>query len=349
MSPTLETSRRDRLLAALTQQTLVQAYQHPDLRADLEAEAADPTVPDEMKIVRSPALEIIRQAATPPPTGAQLKLFFSRHVVVLVPGFLGSQLDDVLSGRTHWVSGWSVIRDRLSPLRLAPYTGEPESDADGLVSVQATGALEMVYGPLRAYLELTRCDVRVFPVDWRRNLETASERLRDFVAALMAEGSKPVHVIAHSQGAMVARRGLNLLRDSMGEDAVRERVKNLILLGPANRGSFSAAATFAGVHTFIDKAAKVFIDPPVGFASLMQSMSGLYELLPWDSERLPNLVEPAYNVQTPASGDRAASMPIAWADSLVGRAVSTSSWPTGRPLSSAMPRRWPVWSLTATS
>jgi pimeloyl-ACP methyl ester carboxylesterase len=294
-----DSPRRERLIAALAEITLVQAYQQPDLRADLEAEAADSTVPDELKIIRPSGLEVLRQAATPPPAGARMALFFSNQLVALVPGFLGSLLRNTVTGRTHWVSPLGVLTDRLSALQLAAFDpNQPDHDKLDGVAIEAKRNLETMYGLLNGFLEVKQCDVREFPVDWRKDLEAASIRFRDFLTALMAEKKQlPIHVVAHSQGAMVARRGLQLLRDSLGEEAVLSRVKNLILLGPANRGSFSAASVMAGVHTFLDKAAKVFVTPPPeGLKAIMQSMTGVYQLLPWDANRIPNLGEDAHNI-----------------------------------------------------
>ena len=53
---------------------------------------------------------------------------------------------------------------------------------------------------------------------------------------------RPLHIIAHSQGTMVARRAVQ----QVGEDLARQLVNNLVLLGPATAGTFAAAFAIAG-------------------------------------------------------------------------------------------------------
>jgi hypothetical protein len=301
--------RQRRLLVELQKLSLVSAYLDPVLRQDLEAEATDPDLPDAARLVRTDMLHHVEQLLADPErrpdlvseapgvSARSLSLFFSTDLVVVVPGFLGSTLSDVTRGGFGliWVNPVVAFRDRLGLLQLAPYS-DPEKDLDPRVDIEPTGVLPIIYDLLRVDLEPRRYSVSLFPVDWRKDLETAAAGLRDRLGELIDGSTRPIHLIAHSQGAMVARRALQLLRQDLGEEAVLDRLRNLVLLGPANRGSFSAAFAVAGNHDMIRQISPYIVSPEQGFGPLLQSMSGVYQLLPWDSGRLPVLDQPGHRI-----------------------------------------------------
>src|SRR5262249_22698415 len=64
---------------------------------------------------------------------------------------------------------------------------------------------------------------------------------------------------------------------------------HLVLLGPANFGSFSAALAIAGTHSLLDPLRRFTVAPAAGFQTVLASMTGLYQLLPWDEGRTPSL------------------------------------------------------------
>ena len=301
--------RQRRLLLELQQQSLASAYLKPDLRLDLEAEASDPTLPEPAKLVRRDMLDHLAQLLQDPErrpdlvsegpgvSARSLGLFFSTEPVVIVPGFLGSALSDVAANGFGliWINPVIVFRDRLSLLQLGPYA-EPEKDLDQRVDVEPTGVVPIIYDLLRIELAPWRYSVALFPVDWRKNLEDTADRLRQRLGELMDASQKSIHLIAHSQGALVARRALQRLGDERGKDAVRARVAHLVLLGPANYGTFSAAFALAGNNTLIQQISPYIVAPEQGFQPLLQSMTGVYQLLPWDAGRVPSLAEPGHNL-----------------------------------------------------
>jgi pimeloyl-ACP methyl ester carboxylesterase len=145
--------------------------------------------------------------------------------------------------------------------------------------------LPLVYDLLRFALELRRYTTEVFPVDWRRNLELAAQQLVRRIRSAILDG-KPLHLIAHSQGALVARRALQILHDN-GEEHVLVRIRTLLLLAPANFGTFSAAFAIAGSNSLLPLVNRYAVVPTAGLQPVLASMSGLYQLLPWDPERVP--------------------------------------------------------------
>ena len=340
--------RRRRLLAQLQGRRLDEAYlNHPDIRADLEAEAADPgpdalvtpgalehlraLIREERRVIAlGPAPERARgiaagaaaavgdpgrvvldalsqdaaaersvaapQAAAGEAGGIEVfarpRLFFSTDTVVVVPGFLASALSDTIGGGLGliWVDPLLSVRDELGALQLGPYDGR-ERDLDPNVRVGALGALPYFYDILRLDLEVRRYTVEVFPVDWRRDLDVAAGMLAARLRALAGQARTPIHVVAHSQGALVARRAAQLL----GRTEARRIVKHLVLLGPANYGSFSAAFALAGNHSLLPMVRRLAVEPRRGFQAVLASMTGIYQLLPSDRDRIPWLAANDYS------------------------------------------------------
>ncbi|CAN5873473.1 hypothetical protein BH23PLA1_BH23PLA1_14040 [soil metagenome] len=255
-----------------------------DLRAEAEDPGTDPLItPEILK-----ALEVLRvetMGGASDPVGPEL--FLSTDQVVLVPGFMASALSEQRRrGRgLIWVTPLATMTDRLGALRLAPYDGS-ERDLDPHSRIQPAGALPIVYDVLRLALEVRRYTVDVFSYDWRKDLEHQARRLADRLRTLGKQG-RPIHLVAHSQGALVARRALQRL----GSDVARRLVRHLVLLGPANFGSFSAVLALAGGHSMVDLMRRLAVEPADGFQDILASMSGLYQLLPWDAARAPWLLE----------------------------------------------------------
>lgn len=210
------------------------------------------------------------------------RLFFSTEAVIIVPGFLASTLSDSMPGGKGliWVDPLLSLRDELGALQLAPYDGT-ERDADPAVRVGAQGALPLFYDLLRADLEFRRYTTEIFPVDWRKDLEIAAGQLAARLKNRSIALKMPISLIAHSQGALVARRALQIL----GKTEARKIVKALVLLGPANFGSFSAAFALAGRHSLLPLVQSIAIDPKQGFQTILSSMTGVYQLLPFDKAR----------------------------------------------------------------
>jgi len=289
-------TRRRRLLAAVQGRPLDEAYLHQSIRADLEAEAEAGEggdgllTPDMLDHLRE--LVAAKAGAGPGPGagatgGAGVELFCSTDAVVIVPGFLASSLSDAGARGLGliWVSPALIVSNDLGALQLGPYDGT-EADLDPRVRIVPTGALPILYDLLRLALEARRYTTEIFAVDWRKDIDMAARRLAARLRS-MAVGPRPIHVVAHSQGALVARRALEYLGP---EDSLRI-VRNLVLLGPANFGSFSAALALGGGHSMLPLARRLGIEPPQGFQQILASMTGLYQLIPWDAARVPWLAD----------------------------------------------------------
>jgi hypothetical protein len=328
-------SRRRQLLNELQGRRLEDAYLRSDIRQDILAEAQSAASdPDALLGLDSVQLleEIIAARRTQERPLVQARSGASRELArtallssataVIVPGFLASQLSDK-APHGHgliWVNPFlDPFSDRLTYLKLGPLGADlSESDADPTVQILPDGPLPIVYDLLRGALETSlfgpRYWTNVYAFDWRRNLEDAAHGLVVFLQSLKEQAPNwPIHLIAHSQGALVARKAIELLgpdADALPDD--------LVLLGPANYGSLAAVRGLGNEVTEIDFVRKFAVEPPAGFNSVLATFSGLYQLIPSNAERVPwlarnNVFDPGYWNGFPIDASRLATF-HGWAE-----------------------------------
>jgi hypothetical protein len=213
--------------------------------------------------------------------GRSLGLFGTSDVIV-VPGFLGSSLTDATGGNgLIWIDPTLALHSsQLTALRLDKFdSNRVEREAAPEVRIESRGAIPVVYDLLRATLEVSGHNTTVFPVDWRKNLEESATQLTALIRDRQTRRFRPLHIVAHSQGSLVARRALQLL----GPTTTRQLVANLVLIGPASFGTFAAAFAIAGNVDLLETIQMLGIKFPADLNTTLQSFTGLYQLLPWKS------------------------------------------------------------------
>jgi hypothetical protein len=270
-------ARKQRILAGFRGRSLLQAIADPALRQDMEEEARSTTLD---RLVTPDLVAVANAASRARQVSPRLSLFAPVADVIVLPGLLASQLTDTSGGNgLIWINPTLIFNSNpLLALGLKP--NNIDQDSTPGVSIQPDGAIPVVYAGLRAVLELNRFHVVEFGFDWRKNFDESAEQLADVIRDRANQPSRPLHLVAHSQGSLVARGALQLL----GQDRGLQLVNSLILLGPATAGSFSAATGIAGDNQLLNTAQEVGITPPPGFTQVLQSMSGLYQLLPWRTD-----------------------------------------------------------------
>ncbi len=263
-----------------------------DGRQLLEAESSDSD--ESQKLITHDQLEhLLAVHAEKQRQGARFGLFFSTDDVILVPGFLGSSLTDATGGNgLIWVDPTLVLPGHgkeLSALELAPFDeSKPDHDATAGVRIESRGTIPVIYDLMRADLEVRRYSVQVFPFDWRQDIGRWADLLADLIRGRLGRKVRPLHVIAHSQGTLVARRAIQ----NLGADQARRLVNNLVLLGPATWGTFSAAFAIAGDHESIETIERLGVQVPADFPTVLQSFTGLYQLLPWNPDLFAGAFDP---------------------------------------------------------
>jgi len=287
-------TREERHARILQAGSLPQLLDEPQGVDVLRAEAADD--PDHRLIDPRQLDYLLALRAEARRADIRPQLFGNVADVIIVPGFLGSSLTD--STGPHgliWIDPTLVLgsSEQLQALQLqqlgrftAAQLPSPERDLQPGVTIHASGALPAQYDLLAWDLEFRRFATSIFAFDWRKDLERAAMSLADQIRARDGQRARPLHIIAHSQGSLVARRALQLL----GATLARRLVNNLVLLGPASYGSFSAAFAFTGNNSAIELMQRFGVE--VDFKVVLQSFTGLYQLLPWNKDNFENGFDP---------------------------------------------------------
>lgn len=227
----------------------------------------------------------------------------THDAVVIVPGIMGSELYDVLTGQVLWglahpqwlARAW-LTRDGLTPLHLTP-----EEQAGSLGRVQARRLLQTpAWSPflrgIEPYHKLTRAieetvaapaAVMPFPYDWRLPVAVNArllaaearkhlERWRRHPAHAAArrravdEREGRLVFVAHSMGGLVTQAALTLGFDN----DLSADTRGVMTLGTPFRGSVVAANILNSVQG-------APLPLPHGrLAALASSMPGVHDLLP---------------------------------------------------------------------
>jgi pimeloyl-ACP methyl ester carboxylesterase len=182
--------------------------------------------------------------------------------VLILPGIMGSRLgraDRRHGAEVLWIDPLQIAAGRLTDLTL------PAGKA-----LQSNGIVLFSYAKLKLKLQLDGCEADFFPYDWRLGLD---ELGADLAARLAADG-RPVTLIAHSMGGLVARMAIAKL--------AKRYVHKLIMLGTPNRGSFAPLQALRGTYPFVRKLATLDRkhSPEYLAEKVFGTFPGLYHLLP---------------------------------------------------------------------
>jgi tetratricopeptide (TPR) repeat protein len=166
----------------------------------------------------------------------------NKPAVFVLPGILGSNLKQGLPPRDNRI--WLGPRLLGGFDRLAYQPGGADQVADD-------GPIGLVYDKLLNYLDTTH-EVIPFGYDWRRPLEEEALRLagrmRQALDARQATG-KPVRVLAHSMGGLLART-VQLVAPDVWTRLMAHTDARLLMLGTPNGGSWAPMQVLSGDDTF---------------------------------------------------------------------------------------------------
>ncbi len=183
--------------------------------------------------------------------------------VLIVPGIMGSRLGrpdlPAGSGRIVWIDPVSIAGGAIRALQLP-----------GGQNLRPMGVLLYSYARLQLSLHAAGIDAELHAYDWRRGLDELGSALAERIRA----EQRPVILIGHSMGGMVARMALARLP--------RRLVRKLVLLGTPNFGSYAPVQAFRGTYPFVRRVTLLdpLHTPEVLAAEVFNTFPGLYQLLP---------------------------------------------------------------------
>ena len=189
----------------------------------------------------APMEKRVRSAAA----GPQPVLFF-------LPGIMGSHLRVGDHDRV-WFDFFDIARGGMEKIRYDQRDIYPD------------GLFNRFYGNLCDYLEGTHT-VRRFAYDWRQPLQDEADRLATEVDQALNQTPKPVRIMAHSMGGLVARMMIARHPSVWDRLAAREGGR-FIMLGTPNRGSHLMVETLLGMSDTVRMLARAGRQAPAAVAA----------------------------------------------------------------------------------
>jgi pimeloyl-ACP methyl ester carboxylesterase len=183
--------------------------------------------------------------------------------VLIIPGIMGSRLGrptlEDRSRRVVWIDPVSIGRGEIRALQLP-----------GGQDLRPMGVLLHAYARLQLSLHAAGIAAQLHAYDWRLGLDELGSALAERIRA----DNRPVVLVGHSMGGMVARMAAALLP--------RRLVRKLVLIGTPNFGSYAPVQAFRGTYPFVRRV--TLLDPvhtpEVLAAEVFKTFPGLYQLLP---------------------------------------------------------------------
>lgn len=222
-----------------------------------------------------------------------------RGNVVVIHGIMGAELtatDRNGSGDQIWVKALRIVRGWLERLRLGD---DGRMEYDDRYDVRASGIMKRYYGELLLSLS-ENWNVRAFWFDWRKDLKLAATELEAEIDGWFEDG-KPVHLVAHSMGGLVARTFIKKYPERWkaiwDEKGNGKRGGRLVMLGTPNYGSFAIPQTMTGIEGLVRKLALLDLrHNRAELLDILNSFLGSYQMLP--SPFMMPTMEPLYNAGT---------------------------------------------------
>ena len=201
------------------------------------------------------------------PRGAIVARGDRQPTVFVLPGLSGTLLD--AQGQRIWIDLSQLAIGGLARLE----TNDP--------GIEPAGLVDLYYADLIEHLSATHT-VIPFPYDWRHSIWEEATRFADALDERLLETDRPVRIVAHSMGGLLARAAL------AQSPSVWERFKErdgcrLVLLGVPNRGSHSIPLLLMGRdQTMKMLAALDFTMSRREHLAIVSRYRGFLDLLPRD-------------------------------------------------------------------
>lgn len=245
-------------------------------------------------------------------SGKHAKPLDNAPLALMLPGIMGSHL----AAGDEWV--WLFF-----PGLIAGRMGRLNIDAG---DVRPNGWIGLSYERFAQHLAESH-EVWPHAYDWRLSMEQTAKLFGDKLDAAMAEAEKrrkPLRIVAHSMGGLLARLALK-------ENDRWQRFKaipgsRLVQFGTPNMGSHSIAAVLLGRDGLVQKIERFDLSNNMReFLDIVSRFPGVLELLPWPVK--DGCAADGHDYFDPALWQRW------WADDAenrAGRARAAGQWDTAK-------------------
>ena len=214
-----------------------------------------------------------------------------RPMVFVLPGIMGSHLS--IHGQRIWLDVPQLALGGTGRLRV------------GAADVTPGSPIGLYYSELCEHLALTH-EVRPWSYDWRLSVRSTGQQLAHALRDALAATDRPICIVAHSLGGLVAR---SALRDDGLWQQFRDRGgSRLVMLGTPNGGSHSIPLMLLGRDRTLQ--ALAMLDVTASRREILDVVSRFPAML----EMLPD--DPELNLFTAAGWSRLADLDpdrAAWA------------------------------------
>lgn len=219
------------------------------------------------KLTQRGAEKIDVAAARSGPVNREGKPAEAKGTVFVLPGIMGSELK--YQGKEVWLNHLALLRGDMSKLAVEHLA--PEVLPEGLIASDYK----------RLVVELSR-SYRVIPFayDWRQSVKEAGENLVRAVRGALADSNdKPIHLVAHSMGGLVARS--MIAHDGELWQELTKRQGRLIMLGTPNHGAHQIARMLLGEEKLLKMLALLdFKHDITELLQILRAYPGVLDLLP---------------------------------------------------------------------
>ena len=196
--------------------------------------------------------------------------------VLILPGIMGSKLGRAkaaVAAGVLWIDPLRIAAGQLTQLALPRGAG-----------LKPLGVMLFTYAKIKLMLDIAGFDARFHAYDWRLNLSELGAQL----AQRILKEERPVVLVAHSMGGLVARSAMSLLP--------KRCVRRAILIGTPNAGTIAPVQALCGTYPAVRRIAMLDLKHSVEFLAkqVFSSFPGLYQLLPTpDAEAPVNIYDPS--------------------------------------------------------
>jgi hypothetical protein len=201
--------------------------------------------------------------------GVHTKPLQDGPIALMLPGVMGSHL---AVGHRIWMNPLEMIAGGMEHLQISAAGVTPD------------GWMDIAYERFAQHLAQSH-EVRPFAYDWRLSVADAADKFGAVLDASMTDAEqrqKPLRIVAHSLGGLVARLAL---KDRWPRfNAIQG--SRLVQFGTPNAGSHSIAAVLTGRDGFVQMIER-WLDWKHNmreFLDIVRDFPGVLQLLPWPGE-----------------------------------------------------------------